>query len=128
MKKYFLLILIGLVFSVYSVNLHTTPIDTKDTINTTNPIVRTQWTYHKDTPNYIYDDKDFCNLFFYSGRYVWLENCKGKCDKMEFNYTYEKPKITIYRFNVKLEGSINDDLMTLYDKDEKKYLFVKVNN
>jgi len=134
MKKYFVLILIGFVFVVYGkddVNLQTIPIDT-NIKNIYNPLISlitgSRWTYHKDTPNYIFDDCDFCDLFFYNEYSVWLENCKGKCNKFEFNYTYiyKNPKIIIYRFNINLEGSINGDLMTLYDKNDKKYLFIRV--
>ena len=66
MKKLLFLFLIGFVFIDYSkgdVNLSTIQIDTKYK-KTHNLMLQTQWTYHKDTPNYIYDDNDFCNLFF----------------------------------------------------------------
>jgi hypothetical protein len=65
-------------------------------------------------------------LVFDSSTSGFLVSKDDVCQRFIFEYTYIKPKITINRFDISLEGSIDEDLLTLYDKDGKKYLFIKM--
>lgn len=116
-KTFFVFILI--VFIGYSKD----NINTQTIHNTPNNLINTKWIYYKDTPNYI-EDYDSCDLLFSERTSGFLVDYNNKCLKYAFGYIYIKPKITIKRFNSILEGSVSENIMTLYDKDGKKYLFI----
>jgi len=134
-KLFLSLILIGFVFIGCSKD---------DITNTTNELVfsdcldDTEWVYHKDTPDY-FSIPDFTfdwslfKLEFISylihKNLVEYTSCEDNmCNSFMFTYEYKKPNIIFTYGTIILQGSINGNLMTLYDKNnnKKKYIFVQV--